>query len=87
MAQGHNYSYNKIELKNNFQKNLKSSENNFGWGFDGCARWRKVTITVTIKIELWNNFQTNLKSLGIKLGWGLDGSARWRKVTITVTVK
>ena len=28
-----------------------------GWGLDGCARWRKVTIPVTIKLNWLVNFQ------------------------------
>ena len=49
VAQGYNYNYNKMELWNNFQNNLKSLRINLGWGLDGRARWRKVTITVAIK--------------------------------------
>ena len=51
VAQGYNYSYNKIEWWSNLQTNLKSWGVNFGWGLDGCARWRKVTITVAVKLN------------------------------------
>ena len=44
-----------------------------GWGLDGCARLRKVTITNN-KIELGSNFQMNLMSCGTKQ-LGLDGGA------------
>ena len=51
-AQGYNYTYNNIELGSSFQKHCL---NNWGvkwsWGLDGCARWRKFTITVTIKLN------------------------------------
>ena len=50
-AQGYNYSYNKTKLGSNFQKNFMGLGLNLSWGLDGCARWRKVTLTVTIK---WN---------------------------------
>ena len=48
-AQVYTYSCNTIELRINFQKNLKSRGVKLGWGLDACARWRTVTITVTIK--------------------------------------
>ena len=51
VAQGYNYSYNKIESGSNFQQNLTSLVITCGWGLDGCARWRKVTITVTITVN------------------------------------
>ena len=35
-----------------FQNYLRSWRVNLGWGFDGCARWRKVTITVAVKYRL-----------------------------------
>ena len=38
-----------IEFENNFHRNLKSSGMKWSWGLDGCARWRKLTITVAIK--------------------------------------
>ena len=50
VAQGYNYSYNKIELGNNFQKILMSWRVKWGWGLDGCARWRTVTMTVRIQV-------------------------------------
>ena len=50
VAQGYNYSCNKMELVINFQKTLQSCLITYGWGLDGCARWRKVTITITIKL-------------------------------------
>ena len=40
---------NKIGLGRNLQNNLKSSGLNASWGLDGCARWRKVTVTVATK--------------------------------------
>ena len=49
VAQRYNYIYNKLELNNSFQKKLKSCGKTLGWGLDGCARWRKATITVIIK--------------------------------------
>ena len=48
-AQGYNYSYNKNELGSNLQRNSMSLEIKLNWGLDGCARWRKVTITDAIK--------------------------------------
>ena len=51
VAQGYNYNYNKIELVSNFQNNLKSWAVKLGWGLDGCARWRKLTVTATIKFS------------------------------------
>ena len=44
VEQGYSYSYNKIGLVRNFQKNLMSWGVKFGLGLDGCARQRKVTI-------------------------------------------
>ena len=49
VAQGYIYSYIKIELVSNFHKILRSWGVKLGRGLDGCARWRKVTITVAIK--------------------------------------
>ena len=46
MAHGFNYIYNTIESGSNFQRNLMSWGIKFGWGLDGCARWRKVTVAV-----------------------------------------
>ena len=34
-----------------FLNNLNSWKVKWGWGLDGCARWRKVTVTVTIKVN------------------------------------
>ena len=51
VAQSYNYSYNKIELGSNVQNNLMSWGIKLGWGLDGCARWRKVTITVAEKLH------------------------------------
>ena len=51
VAQVYNFSDNKIELKNNFQMNLMSWRIKLNWGLDGCARWRKVTITVAVKLR------------------------------------
>ena len=47
----YNYNYNKIELGNDFQKNLKQIVIQLGWGLDGRARWRKVTITIRMKLN------------------------------------
>ena len=63
VALGYNYSFSKIELVSNLQKKFKSWEVKLGWGLDGCARWGKVTIQVTIKQELGSNFQKNLKQV------------------------
>ena len=52
VAQGYNYSYNKIILESTFQLNLISFETKLNWGSDGCARWRKVTLTIAITIKL-----------------------------------
>ena len=52
VAQGYNYNYNKIKLGINFQTNLMSWATKLGWGLDGCAWWRKVTVTVTINMNL-----------------------------------
>ena len=49
VARVYSHSYSKIELGTNFQKNLMSWGVTLGWGLDGCARRRKVTITVRIK--------------------------------------
>ena len=38
-----------VGLGSSFQNNLMSWGVNLGYGLDGCARWRKVTITVAIK--------------------------------------
>ena len=51
VAQGYDYSCNEIKLESDLQKRLNNLEITFGWGLDGCARWRKVTITVTIKLH------------------------------------
>ena len=56
-----------------------------GSGLDGCARWRKVTITLAVKLN-WNIFQKNLTNCCVKLGCRLDGFAPGRKGTVTVTV-
>ena len=50
VAQGYNYTCNKNKLVSSFENNLRSLVINMGWGLDGCARWRKVTIAVTIQI-------------------------------------
>ena len=47
VAQGYNYKCNTIELGSDFQKNCRSCGIKLSWGLDGCARWRKVTITIT----------------------------------------
>ena len=51
VSQIYKYSCNKVELGINFQINLKSLGINWSWGSDGCAKWRKVTITITIRID------------------------------------
>ena len=58
VARGYTYSYNKMLLGSNFQKNLKVWGIKFGLGLDGCARWHKVTITITTNLS-WNTFQKN----------------------------
>ena len=57
VAQGYNYIYNKMESGSDFQKNFKSYRIKLGWGLDGCARRRKVTITVAVKLNLGVNFK------------------------------
>ena len=51
VAQGYSSGCNGIKLKNQFERNLTSWGVKLGWGLDGCARWRKVTITVTVKLS------------------------------------
>ena len=46
VAQCYNYRCSKIDFGSNFQNNLKSCCVNLGWGLDGSARCRKVTVTV-----------------------------------------
>ena len=41
----------KFGLGSSFQNNLMSCVVKWGWSLDGCARWRKVTVTVTIKLS------------------------------------
>ena len=56
VAQKYSCNYNcnerNIELLTNFQTNLKNEMVKLNWGLVGCARWRKVTGTVTIKVKL-----------------------------------
>jgi hypothetical protein len=79
VPKGYKYNYNTIEFGNKFQPNLTSWSLKLVWGLDGCARWRKVTITVTI-----NNFGiqwgrawmaarggARLQLHSIKLSWGV----------------
>ena len=40
------------EIEINFQDNLVSWIVKLGWSSDGCALWRKFTITVTIALSL-----------------------------------
>ena len=47
-AQVYPYSCSKIGLGFNFYRNLISCGIKLNWGLDGCARWRKVTITIAI---------------------------------------
>ena len=35
----------------NFEKNFMRWGVKFGWRLDGCARWRRVTITVALKLN------------------------------------
>ena len=51
VAQGYSYSYNNIKLRCTFQNNLMSWGLKWDGVLDGCARWRKVTVTVTIKVN------------------------------------
>ena len=51
VAQGYSYSCIRIWLVSNFQNNLNSWGVNLGWGLDACARWRKVSVAVTIKLS------------------------------------
>ena len=72
MAQGYNCSYNKIELLSNFQKHLRSWGIQCGWGLDGCARWRAVTITVVLKfnwIIVFKIISIVKYTIGLGLGW------------------
>ena len=50
-AQAYSYSCIKMKLGNNFRMNLMSWGVKWNSGLDGCARWRKVTITVAIKLN------------------------------------
>ena len=65
VAQGYNSIYNNIELVNNFLKNLRSCGITWGWGFDGCARWGEVTITLTITTQV----NCGVNKIGLELGW------------------
>ena len=69
VAQGYTYSYNKIEFGSNFQMNLISLGLQWGWGLDGGARCRKVTITVTINLLCGVIFKNNSSSWGVKCNW------------------
>ena len=51
VAQGYSYSYNNIDLGSNFERNEQTIGIQLGWGLDGCARWRKVTITVAVTLS------------------------------------
>ena len=44
------YNYDKIEF-GKFQMNLNSFGIKLSWGLDGCARWRKATLTITLKLN------------------------------------
>ena len=57
VAQGESYSYSKIHLGINFQTNSRSWIIKLGWGLDGCARWRKVTVTIAVKLNWGVNFK------------------------------
>ena len=69
-AQGYNYSCSKICLGFSFQNNLQSLVK-FGWGLDGCARWRKDTVTVAVTFKFGNKFQNNSRSWLVKFRLGL----------------
>ena len=49
-APGYSYSCSKIDSVSNFSKNLMSWGTTLGWGLDGCARRREVTITVAVNL-------------------------------------
>ena len=71
VAQGYKYNYIKIKLWINFLRNLMSWGVIFGWGLDGCARCRKVTITVTIKYSwgaIFKEFKELRSKIGLRLG-------------------
>ena len=51
-AQGYSYSYIKIELESKVERNFKSFGIQLNWGLDGCARWRKVTITIKYNLKV-----------------------------------
>ena len=74
MAQGYTYNYNykKIALRINFHKHLIRLNTTLTWGLDGCARWRKVTITVTIKSNwkvVFQRIYDVLNNIWLGLGW------------------
>ena len=75
MAQGYSYSCNTIKLGSNFRKNFTSVEVNSGWCLDGCARWREVTITLTIKLN-WVIMFKVIHRLGEENGVGAWMAAR-----------
>ena len=70
VAQGYKYNYNSIELESNFQMNLRRSGITLSWGLDGCAPWRKITITDALKVI----FKAIYKVTEIQLSWGLDAA-------------
>ena len=56
-----------------------------GWGLDGWARWRKVTITVAVTLTVVyfsNEFSDFVNKIWLRIGW----SRTLRKVTITVAL-
>ena len=50
VAQGFSCSCKKFKLLSNCRRNSKSCGVKLNWGLDGFARWRDVTITVTIEL-------------------------------------
>ena len=55
VGDGHSYSCSYVELLSNFQYIFKCCGIKLGWGLVGCARRRKVTITVAVKLS-WGVF-------------------------------
>ena len=43
-----------------------------GWGLDGRARLRKVTVKVAVKLSCEVSLQKKCISLGTQFGWGLE---------------
>ena len=75
VAQCYNYSCNTIKLVSNFLNNIKSLGIKLGWGLDGCARWRKVTITVAVKLN-WGLIFKGMQRVWEPNGVGAGMAAR-----------